>query len=41
MPVMNVIKNDAYGNMLCAKIPCEDFNNGSQLIVAEYRKHFL
>ena len=38
MPVMNVIKNDAYGNMLCAKIPCEDFNNGSQLIVAEYEE---
>lgn len=38
MPVMNVIKNDAYGNMLCAKIPCEDFNIGSQLIVAEYEE---
>lgn len=38
MPVMNVIKNDAYGNMLCAKMPCEDFNVGSQLIVAEYEE---
>ena len=38
MPIMNVIKNDAYGNMLCAKIPCEDFNVGSQLIVAEYEE---
>lgn len=38
MPVMNVIKNDAYGNMLCSKIPCEDFNIGSQLIVAEYEE---
>lgn len=38
MPIMNVIKNDAYGNMLCAKIPCEDFNIGSQLIVAEYEE---
>lgn len=38
MPVMNVIKNDAFGNMLCSKIPCEDFNVGSQLIVAEYEE---
>lgn len=38
MPIMNVIKNDAYGNMLCTKIPCEDFNVGSQLIVAEYEE---
>lgn len=38
MPVMNIIKNDAYGNILCAKIPCEDFNVGSQLIVAEYEE---
>lgn len=38
MPVMNVIKNDAYSNMLCSKIPCEDFNIGSQLIVAEYEE---
>ena len=38
MPIMNIIKNDAYGNMLCAKIPCEDFNIGSQLIVAEYEE---
>lgn len=38
MPVMSVIKNDAYGNVLCAKIPCEDFNVGSQLIVAEYEE---
>lgn len=38
MPIMSVIKNDAYGNMLCSKIPCEDFNIGSQLIVAEYEE---
>lgn len=38
MPIMSVIKNDAYGNMLCSKIPCEDFNVGSQLIVAEYEE---
>lgn len=38
MPIMNVIKNDAFGNMLCSKIPCEDFNVGSQLIVAEYEE---
>lgn len=38
MPIMNVIKNDAFGDMLCSKIPCEDFNIGSQLIVAEYEE---
>lgn len=38
MPIMNVIKNNAYGNMLCYKVPCEDFNIGSQLIVAEYEE---
>lgn len=38
MPVMNVIKNSTYSNMLCSKIPCEDFNIGSQLIVAEYEE---
>jgi membrane protease subunit (stomatin/prohibitin family) len=35
---MSVIKNNAYGNMLCYKVPCEDFNVGSQLIVAEYEE---
>ncbi|MBP5309551.1 MAG: SPFH domain-containing protein [Lachnospiraceae bacterium] len=35
---MNVIKNESMGNMLCYKVPCEDFNNGSQLIVAEYEE---
>lgn len=37
-PIMNVIKNEAAGNMLCYKVPCEDFNNGAQLIVAEYEE---
>lgn len=37
-PIMNVIKNESMGNMLCFKVPCEDFNNGSQLIVAEYEE---
>lgn len=37
-PIMNVIKNESLGNMLCYKVPCEDFNNGSQLIVAEYEE---
>jgi membrane protease subunit (stomatin/prohibitin family)/ribosomal protein L40E len=37
-PIMNVIKNESMGNMLCYKVPCEDFNNGSQLIVAEYEE---
>lgn len=38
MPIMNVIKNESFGDMLCVKIPCEDFNSGSQLIVAEYEE---
>ena len=38
MPIMSVIKNNAMGNMLCTKVPCEDFNIGSQLIVAEYEE---
>lgn len=38
MPIMSVIKNDAFGDMLCSKIPCEDFNIGSQLIVTEYEE---
>ena len=38
MPIMSVIKNDAFGDMLCSKIPCEDFNVGSQLIVTEYEE---
>jgi len=37
-PIMNVIKNESMGNMLCYKVPCEDFNNGSTLIVAEYEE---
>ena len=37
-PIMNIIKNESMGNMLCYKVPCEDFNNGSQLIVAEYEE---
>ena len=35
---MSVIKNNAMGNVLCSKVPCEDFNVGSQLIVAEYEE---
>ncbi len=38
MPIMSVIKNTAMGNSLCAKVPYEDFNIGSQLIVAEYEE---
>lgn len=38
MPIMSVIKNNTMGNMLCSKVPCEDFNVGSQLIVAEYEE---
>ena len=38
MPIMSVIKNNAYGDMLCSKVPVEDFNIGSQLIVAEYEE---
>lgn len=38
MPIMSVIKNNTMGNMLCSKVPCEDFNIGSQLIVAEYEE---
>ena len=37
-PIMSVIKNNAMGNVLCSKVPCEDFNVGSQLIVAEYEE---
>lgn len=38
MPIMSVIKNNSGGNMLCYKVPYEDFNIGSQLIVAEYEE---
>ena len=38
MPIMSVIKNTSIGNSLCAKVPYEDFNIGSQLIVAEYEE---
>lgn len=37
-PIMNVIKNESMGNMLCYKVPLEDFNNGAQLIVTEYEE---
>lgn len=37
-PIMSIIKNESMGNMLCYKVPCEDFNNGAQLIVAEYEE---
>lgn len=38
MPIMSVIKNTAGGEVLCYKVPAEDFNVGSQLIVAEYEE---
>lgn len=38
MPIMSVIKNTAGGDVLCFKVPAEDFNVGSQLIVAEYEE---
>ena len=38
MPIMSVIKNTAGGDILCYKFPHEDFNVGSQLIVAEYEE---
>lgn len=38
MPIMSVIKNTAGGAVLCYKVPAEDFNVGSQLIVAEYEE---
>lgn len=38
MPIMSVIKNTAGGDVLCFKAPAEDFNVGSQLIVAEYEE---
>ena len=34
-PFYSVIKNDGPGDALCWKFPAEDFNNNSQLIVAE------
>ena len=38
MPIISVIKNNSLGNTLCSKVPYEDFNNGSQLIVSEYEE---
>ena len=38
MPIISVIKNTSMGNSLCSKVPYEDFNIGSQLIVAEYEE---
>ena len=38
MPIMSVIKNTSMGNSLCSKVSYEDFNIGSQLIVAEYEE---
>ncbi|MDE6663732.1 MAG: SPFH domain-containing protein [Lachnospiraceae bacterium] len=38
MPILSIIKNNTMGNMLCSKVPAEDFNIGSQLIVAEYEE---
>ena len=38
MPIISVIKNNSLGNSLCTKFPYEDFNIGSQLIVAEYEE---
>lgn len=37
-PVVSVIKNDSYGDILCWQYPREDFNTGAQLIVAEYEQ---
>lgn len=38
MPIVDVIKNSVMGGVLCFKYPREDFNNGAQLIVAEYEE---
>lgn len=38
MPIIEVIKNTVPGGVLCFKYPKEDFNNGAQLIVAEYEE---
>ena len=37
-PIFSIIKNEAVGNLLCVKHSREDFNDGSQLIVAEYEE---
>jgi len=37
-PIISVIKNEAVGNLICVKHSREDFNDGSQLIVAEYEE---
>lgn len=37
-PFFSVIKNEAVGNLLCVKHSREDFNDGSQLVVAEYEE---
>lgn len=38
MAIVDVIKNSVPGGVLCFKYPREDFNNGAQLIVAEYEE---
>lgn len=38
MAIIEVIKNSVPGGVLCFKYPKEDFNNGAQLIVAEYEE---
>lgn len=38
MAIIEVIKNSVPGGFLCCKYPKEDFNNGAQLIVAEYEQ---
>lgn len=38
MPILSIIKNNSTNNMLCYKVPAEDFNYGSQLIVSEYEE---
>ncbi|MCR4991052.1 MAG: SPFH domain-containing protein [Lachnospiraceae bacterium] len=37
-PILSVIKNNARNGEICYKVPNEDFNNGAQLIVAEYEE---
>lgn len=41
MELYSVIKNDGPADVLCWKFPGEDFNNGSQLIVAESEEALL
>ena len=37
-PILSVIKNSSRNGEICYKVPAEDFNNGAQLIVAEYEE---